>query len=100
MSRGVALLGLGLVLVNTLTGHVNDLRDVINNKTEDPTKAHSVIIAIIGQVLFVLVLAMIADWSDDIGTIIVALLIGLWFVWAAYNADRITRVGQTLGVVK
>jgi hypothetical protein len=100
MSRGVALLGLGLVLANTATSHLKDLRDVVSGKSSDPTATHGILIAIIGQVLFVLILAMIADWSDEFGTIIIALLIGLWLVWAVGNADKISTVGKLLGVTQ
>lgn len=99
VSTGVAVLGLGLVAANTATGKSGaSIRDVITGGTTSGTTAHNAWIAIFGQVLFVLVLAFLADWSPPLGTIIVFLLVGLWLVWATTHAKEIASVGKALGM--
>jgi hypothetical protein len=97
-SAPVAILGLGLVAVNTVTaGYGADIKAAITgDKTSgDPHKAF---LAVGGEIAFVIVLALLADTSGDFATIAVALLVGLWLVWAVTHASQITNVSKALGV--
>jgi cell division protein FtsW (lipid II flippase) len=102
VSTGVTVLGLGLVLANSITG--STLKD-IGSAVQDHTKggsvssnAHHALVALAAQVLFILVLAFLADWNPDLGTVIVALLLGLWMVWAIKNVDQITKLSHVFGI--
>jgi hypothetical protein len=97
-SRAVAIFGLGLVAANTATaGYGADIKAAITGEKQS-RDAHVAFLAVIGQVLFVLVLAFLADLSPDLGTIIVALLLGLWLVWAVAHADKIKSAADMLGI--
>lgn len=100
VSTGVTVLGLGLVAANTLTGpNVKSVQGVLQGQG-DPSKAHTALLSVGAQVLFVLVLAFLADWNADLGSVIVALLLGLWLVWAVGNASKIQEAGKFLGIGK
>jgi hypothetical protein len=99
-STGVAVLGLSLVAANTMIGPAfGHLLGAVNG-SETGDSAHHAFVAIIGQLLFVLVLAFIADSSSELGAVIVALLIGLWLLWAFKHPDAITKLGSALKPVQ
>lgn len=97
VSKGVAIFGLGLVAVNTATnGTGAKIRDAITGDSK--TEAHTAFVVVAMQIVFILLLSFLAEWSPDLGLIIVALLIGLWMVWAVMHADKINSASHLLGI--
>lgn len=98
-SYAVAILGLGLVGANTSTaGYGRDIKAALTG--EKGSNAHAAFLAVAGQIVFVLILAALAEVSPDFGAVVIALLLALWIVWAVGNASKITSAGKLLGVVQ
>jgi hypothetical protein len=98
-SYGIAILGLGLVGANTSTaGYGSAIKAAITG--EKGADAHMAFLAVGGQIVFVLILAALAEVSPDFGAVVIALLLALWIVWAVGNANKITSAGKLLGVVQ
>ncbi len=43
-----------------------------------------------GELLFVIIAAKLAETSEAANKVLVALLVGLWFVWAMYNSKPLS----------
>jgi hypothetical protein len=98
VSTGVTVLGLGLVIANSLTSKTFSNIASILQGGGSTSDAHKALLLLVGQVVFVMVLAFLAEWNPDVGSVIVALLLGLWLVWAIGNASKIQSVSKALGI--
>lgn len=81
----VLLLGIALVLVNAASNkQLVELWDIISNPSTAATdipNTRSDLFILGGEILFVLILSFLAGTNKAIGSIAVALVVGLWIVW-------------------
>lgn len=97
MEGAVLFLGLSLAMVsNWSDGRLKELWDLVSVPGQATSADHSHILALTGEVLFILLLAFIASFTHEAGVAFVALLLALWLVYITFNVDWISKMFDTL----
>lgn len=92
----VIVLGLALILVSGLTN--GSLKRVVSGTWTGnvPGEFKTDIITIGGELIFVVILGVLAQSDRDVRNVIVVFLIGLWAVWLMMNQDKIIKWSSVL----
>ncbi len=87
----ILLLGGSLVVVNGISsGQLKDLWGIIGDNSKPyATTDHTHMVLLMGEFLFVFILAMLAGTSKDAGKAIIALLVALWLVYIMVNNVKV-----------
>lgn len=99
MDSLVFMLGMGLVIAQGVTsGEFQTMWGLVYNTAapKDPKSAKAEVFSFGFQILFVVILSMVAQISTKIGGLLVTLLIALWIVWGLNNSSTINSFGSKL----
>ena len=77
-----ATAGIGHVAVNFWTSNQRSAIGGTVWSKHDPTKAHTALLAVGGELLLVGVLTLFAGTSDTAANAVIAILAALWILWA------------------
>lgn len=98
MKNGVFLIGTSLIVANGFSsGQFKDIASNASTGTANQTLqigGQQAMLMITGELIFVIVLASMAEASDGANATAIALLLGLWLIWLMHNAGNAQGIVQ------